>query len=283
MNILLNLFKGLFNMTKNNLEKVIYFKHYRFYPTNPKHDDIYIVEFPKSGITWLSTIIANINLLESNEKIKITFYNLQQYIPDIHSTRTINYFPLWSFPKFRFIKSHDTYNKNYKHVIYLVRDPIKVMNSYFIFAKELKIFNGTIDDFVKHPLFGIKSWIDHIESWLNKGVTDQKIHLIKYEDLLENPFIELKKIYQNLGLDVSDDNIHKSIDLSDLNQMKISENTHKNNNPNYKNFYFIGNGKNLLETNMTNNIKTYIFKNIKHSKIYKDIYENEFSKFKDMV
>lgn len=93
------------------LEQIINFKNNIFYPRNPRHDDVYIVELPKSGITWLSTIIANINLLESNEKIKITFYNVHQYIPDIHSSLNINYHPLWSFPKFRFIKSHDTYNK----------------------------------------------------------------------------------------------------------------------------------------------------------------------------
>jgi hypothetical protein len=37
-------------------------------PKNPRHDDFYVVEFPKSGITWLTAILANVALIESGRK-----------------------------------------------------------------------------------------------------------------------------------------------------------------------------------------------------------------------
>tara|TARA_Y100000389_G_C17450530_1_gene514460 strand:- start:915 stop:1739 length:825 start_codon:yes stop_codon:yes gene_type:complete len=262
----------LYQIISEIFKKFINIKHSKFYPNNPRHDDVFIVEFPKSGITWLSMIIANINLLESKEKIKATFFNIHQYIPDIHTTSNLNYIPLWSFPRFRFIKSHDEYNQNYNFVIYIVRDPYKVMNSYYNFKCQFGDYNDTFENFVKNPKYGIKAWIKHVESWLSVGVTNQKIHLVKYEDLKTKPYEELKKIYKNLGLNVEDQNIKKSIDLSNITNMKMEEEFHRKHNPNYKKFKFIGTGPETFDTNMTEKIKNYIDSCVKSNKIYKKFY-----------
>jgi hypothetical protein len=83
----------------------------RYVPRNPKHDDIFIVEFPKSGITWLSNIIGNIELLLNNKKENITYYNVVKYIPDIHQVRNA---PINRFSDRTFIKSHLKYNRRGK-------------------------------------------------------------------------------------------------------------------------------------------------------------------------
>ena len=179
----MEMISGLYLKIKFYLKKLFYIKSYIYLPRNPKHDDIYLVEYPKSGVTWLSTLIGNINLIESDQKQQITFFNLQQYIPDIHASRELSEFPLWSFPNCRFIKSHDVYNHNYNFIIYIIRDPYRVMNSYYNFMKNLNSFNGDFDEFVLSKKFGIDAWLNHINSWLTKGVTNQKIHVIKYENL----------------------------------------------------------------------------------------------------
>ena len=90
-------------------------------PKNPKHDNIYLVEFPKSGITWLSFILGNIELaLAGRNDEFITFYN-HQYIVDVHQLRNTE---INRFLKRTFIKSHSTYNPYYYYfVIYLIRNP----------------------------------------------------------------------------------------------------------------------------------------------------------------
>jgi hypothetical protein len=49
------------------------------------HNDVFLVEFPKSGITWLSFLIAN-SLLKNHDE-NVTFYNYHKYIADIHQLR----------------------------------------------------------------------------------------------------------------------------------------------------------------------------------------------------
>ena len=66
MNNLIELINGIILIVKNFLRKIKDQKYNKLYPINPKHDDVYIVEFPRSGITWLSTLIANVNLLASS-------------------------------------------------------------------------------------------------------------------------------------------------------------------------------------------------------------------------
>ena len=275
MKNLIGLLNGIFQMIRNSLKNLKNKKYYRFYPLNPRHDDVYIVEFPKSGVTWLSTLIANVNLLESNEKVQATYFNLHQYIPDIHASLDLNNKPLWSFPKYRFIKSHDVYNKNYNFIIYIIRDPYRVMNSYYNFTTQLGIFDGTFEEFVKHSQYGIKAWLKHINSWLEKSVTSQKIHLVRYEDLLKQPFDEIKKIYKNLGLSINENFIRKSIDLSDINNMQMTEELHKNNNPNYSEFKFVGKGLESFDSIMSDKVREHIHESIKLNKIYKNFYLNK--------
>lgn len=272
-NILKSIVLGYFELIKKRLRKVRDEKSYRLYPNNPKHSDIYLVEFPKSGVTWLATLIANINLLESNEKVQATFYNLHQYIPDIHKSRDLIDKPLWNFPKYRFIKSHDTYNKNYNFVIYLIRDPYKVMNSYYIFCKQLGWYDKTFKEFVEDPVFGIKSWVHHTNSWLDRKVSAQRIHFLKYEDLIDDPFLTINNLYTNLGLLVDDKNINKAISLSNIENMKKTEKFYNINSSASTEFEFVDKSKNFFEENMNEDIKSYIYDNVKNSKIYNKYYE----------
>ncbi len=101
-------------------------------PINPLHSDLYLVEYPKSGATWLSTILANTALIESGKTERATFVTARKYIPDIHISRDIGELG-YTIPSNRIIKSHDLYNSRYCFVIYLVREPFDVMTSYYNF------------------------------------------------------------------------------------------------------------------------------------------------------
>src|ERR1700680_1912974 len=92
-----------------------------FTPVNPLISDLYLVEFPKFGVTWLSFILANINLLVAGESRLATYFNINDLIPDIQYSRDLP-LPDHRFPGFRIIKSHSPYNPSYKKVILLVRN-----------------------------------------------------------------------------------------------------------------------------------------------------------------
>lgn len=223
-------------------------------PKNSLHDDIYIVEFPKSGVTWLQHILGNIELKLQCKNEEITFYNHHKYLPDIHqiSDSYINRI----FDR-TFIKSHSEFNPYYYFVIYLIRNPFDVVVSYYNFM----LYFGYKEDFisfVKDPELGITAWKKHVNSWIYKEVRAQRIHLIKYENLISQTTKEIKSLYKNLGVNMTDDIIEYAISKSSLESMRNSENHYRYNNPNYT-MYFVGKeGKKSKEELLTPEIRDYI-------------------------
>ena len=204
------------------------------FASNPSHNDVYIVEYPKSGITWLSNIIANLSLLESNRNEVANFCSGLFYIPDIHISRNIGPMP-YNNPSVRFIKSHDIYNPYYNFVIYLVRHPFNVMKSYYrhIIQRNPKL-NITFISFLKNKNHGILKWKEHINSWLTGGHTSQRIHLLRYEDLVKDTQFYIDELYKNFGWHCNESNLTKAIEISSIKNMKNSELVFKKNNPRYK-------------------------------------------------
>lgn len=241
-------------------DKMLQLKYYKYLPSKQKNSDVYIVEFPKGGITWFSTIVANINLIESNSDQRATYYNIQQLIPDIHMNINILDEPMWSVPKCRFIKSHHEWCPFYNHVIYIVRNPVSVMNSYYHYTTMLNQFYGTFEEFVKDKKFGLNTWKSHVESWLLRGESSQRIHMVKYEDLKEEPLETIQNLYKNLGFSISSEVIQNSLDLSNFENMKHNEDHYKKYNPN-SSLVFVREGKSKVS--IDEKVEKYILDNTK--------------------
>ncbi|MCC9624258.1 sulfotransferase domain-containing protein [Thalassospira sp. MA62] len=169
-------------------------------PASPRIDDTFLVEFPKSGITWLTFLIASVNLQKSGIPRKPTFFAINDIVPDIHRSRHLP--PPLPFPGHRFVKSHAPHNDLYSKVIYLVRDPRDVMVSYHVFATKLGWYNGSLHDFIRDPIFGIDAWVSHAQSWLTQTQPSVSFSVIRYEDLIEDPAGVLEKIYALLGFSI---------------------------------------------------------------------------------
>lgn len=198
-----------------------------------QHNDIFLVEFPKSGVTYLSFLIAN--ALKERDDEAITFYNHHKYVVDIHQLRgaTIskNDYPLRGY---RFIKSHSYHSPSYYFVIYILRNPFDVMLSYYYFMLS-KGYRDSFENFVLSKKHGIQNWVDHVEGWLikNKDLA-QRIHFIKYEDMVSNPRYELANLFKNIGLIVDESKIERAIDASSKENMKSSEQLYTKYSPVYK-------------------------------------------------
>jgi hypothetical protein len=192
-------------------------------PINPASDDLYLVEFPKSGITWLCFLAANVNLLLSKDfDQQVTFFNLHGFIPDIHASRFLAPHR-FAAPQFRMIKSHSRFNVDYLRTFYLVRDPRHVMVSYHIFLRQTGWFDGSLEEVVKHETFGIDAWHRHVSGWLNGVPASRSFALLRYEDLLADPGKELRAIYKLVGFELSDDIVAKAIERSSIERMRSLE------------------------------------------------------------
>lgn len=189
----------------------------------PSCADTYLVEFPKSGVTWLSFLIANINLRLNGRQDHVTWWNIHDFVPNIHASRDLS--PPLSRPGGRFIKSHCEYNPQYCKVIYLVRDPRDVMVSYYDMMTKLQSFSGSMDEFLESDKYGPSSWIRHVDSWIKRQTPC--IQFIRYEDLKVRPFEVLERLYSLFGVIVDEVLLKEAIKCSSFAAMRREEEFYK--------------------------------------------------------
>ena len=223
MNDLVYIFlKNSVRSVKKSFIDRIHFDERLALPTSPRNDDVYLVSYPKSGNTWLEFLIANVNVLMSNKRININFFNIHQYIADIHTCRNISD-PILEFPGYRFIKSHSEFNPYYGNVIYISRDPRDVMLSYYHYLTRLGFFQGSITDLIASNQYGIVRWVMHVDKWFNKSSASTGFIHIRYEDLKFKTEATLSRTYYQLGYDIPPQIISKAVLNSSFENMRELE------------------------------------------------------------
>ncbi len=221
----MKIFNKIKQIMPSSIKKIVY----KFYfKTNAGRnltvfdDDIFIVSYPKSGNTWTRFLIAN--LYYSN--VEITFLNIENKVPDIY--QNTNKF-LLKLARPRILKSHECFDKRYKRVIFIVRDPRDVAVSYYHYMVKCRLISEdySISLFLKRFLDGdldsFMSWGDNICSWLEAKDESKNFLLIRYEDLLNDAHNEMKKISSFLGVVASDDIVKRAVELSSFDKMRSLE------------------------------------------------------------
>jgi hypothetical protein len=285
---------------------------------------IWIASYPKSGNTWLRTILIQLlnkkevdhdgilseikNLISYPQKKH--FYNLSKLLDNykifddyinkpkseiseirnnviknwINSQQRINI-----INKIKFFKTHNfacklkllngenyafTDLENTLGVIYIVRDPRNVvtsikhhysMNNYEEAINFMKNKSVWLQDNNKVPEM-LSSWDNHYQSWSR---FPKNFLLIRYEDLINNPYDEIKKIILYLKkfftIEPGDDKIKKIIFNSSFKNLKkdeekngFEESVKDKMTGVKKKFFYLGpknNWENILEDEIANEIE----------------------------
>ena len=205
----------------------------------PLQSDLFLVEFPKSGVTWLSHIIANIEILNStqvsNYKKHITFGNLESFISDIHVGYPSNYHSHIFGGKL--LKTHTRFTYDIHRLIYIYRHPVSVMKSYYCMCKGYQIISNeiTFSEFIRDSNMGVYSWKEHIRGWLFDSQVSQMMFFVSYENLVDNTILYVQKIYDFFGLDALPRHIfEEAIQKSSSENMKILETQGRENDLRFK-------------------------------------------------
>jgi len=168
--------------------------------------DQIICEYPKSGVTYLSCLMANFYATS----IKANYYNIHQLVEDRHYRYSQHdFFLIPNFLKLK--KSHYEYTKEYTNVIHLFRNPIDTLISYFNYFNSFSKYHQ--NDFEKFVFSrrGIDRWNSHTIGYLNAGKNIKYIP-ISYERLVKNPGQFLKAHSYLLGVeDLFSENFDKAI------------------------------------------------------------------------
>ena len=221
---------------------------------------IWLASYPKSGNTWIRSFLTNylnkdtsnfnFNLLNQIKKfprrelideLKINFNKFEEIVKNwINMQEFVNL-----KQEFTYLKTHNamctvnnysfTNKKNTIGFIYLVRDPRDVILSYSHHLEKsieftLKIM---IDKSAREKMDNkgndesiLGSWSENYKSW--RDYNSVKKIIIKYEDLIQNPYETFFKIINYLnginGLPIDEGMIKKSIENTSFKNLQNLEN-----------------------------------------------------------
>lgn len=204
-------------------------RYHHFLPKDHLNEDIFLVSFPKSGNTWFRFLVANALKFHYQVDREVNFFSIHDIIPDIYISKNISPsgpFGIQSLP--RFIKSHDPYNPFYYRAVVLVRNPEKVMLSYYAHLRNYNKIpeSMTLSEMIAHHKYGIEAWNTHTRSWIDKTRDGHIIQIFQYEKLLENTTEQLSRFFDLVGLKLSQETLQQAIGASSKRSMQASDARH---------------------------------------------------------
>ena len=209
---------------------------------------LWIASYPKSGNTWVRIFLANLIL---NEPEPVPFARIGSVCPgEAHeiwfrpfTDRPVSELSRAEIAKLRChvqmcaartmkhiipLKTHNHLGEDCGHplismeatraVIYILRDPrdvalsvadqfgVSVAETIEIMNKEGATGRATPGHSVHEVL---SSWSIHVKSWTQ--MRQGKLHVVRYEDLLADPYGELGKIARKLGITTEEARIRRAV------------------------------------------------------------------------
>lgn len=171
-------------------------------------------------------------LLYDDSDCKINMANIGEYVPVVHGAdSTIAQYDKLSSPRV-FRNEWPVYPNSYPKTIYLIRDPRSIIVSYFhmhntLFKDKKYEMSDFIDDYIEHGFIRhwepLVRWDKQIIRWLNKAEKDNGILIIKYEELVADRKIMLKKIADFLQINYSEQTFNMAVERGSFNSMKNNE------------------------------------------------------------
>lgn len=186
--------------------------------------DVFISSYPRSGTTWTQWIL---HLLRGGAP---EFVHINQVCPWFERSLAIGEFEardLEAFSSPRVFKSHlpREWLPDGARYIYIERDGLDVLTSYYHFYRAYLRFEGTFAEFFDRFLEGrlqYGSWFKHVAGW---RALEQEANLliVRYEEMLSAPEAHVRKFADFLGWDVDESRIRAVLDASTFEEMKRRE------------------------------------------------------------
>ena len=194
-------------------------------------DDLFLAEFPKSGVTWLSTIIANLEIQSSNydemgsaHAKNVGFGVLPSFISDDSLATPLSLYKSKLLGG-RIIKTHSPWLSRHGRVIYLYRHPAYVMSSYWSMLRAYNQIDHTISllAFCRDENRGLSAWKNHIKSYLYSSSPASTIAFLSYEEMIQDPIKSVSRIISLFTARDCASQLRSAINFSSREYMALAE------------------------------------------------------------
>jgi len=167
--------------------------------------DVVLISFPKSGRTWLRSMFGRALQTYHGVDPKMimrtsSLRRLDPRIPRIRSTHD-------DFAHDKTPGEIEREKGRYasKRVIFLVRDPRDVIVSLYFQKKYRRrratTYHGELSDFLRESTGGIESIVTFYNVWAENRHLPRDFLLVKYEDIVDDPERELRRMLRFLDID----------------------------------------------------------------------------------
>lgn len=179
-----------------------------------RESDVLIPSFPKSGRNWVRFLLANSVVIAAQREVDIHFLNSSEWI----STSVPKAPPVDAeYP--RIAAEHGEYQGQDTQVIYILRHPSDVMESYYVYLRDR--WNepvGEFSEFIRDAEWGVPAWRSHVRSW-----EDEIDVLVTFEGLKYDSGVQLENMYTLFDVGVSDQVVAEAVKRSSFESMARME------------------------------------------------------------
>jgi hypothetical protein len=198
-------------------------------PRSIKTADYVLVSFPKSGRTWVRAMLTRLYHIRfgTPDNILIRLDNLHKLdgrVPTIFFTHDGD--------KFASVKDLDRDKSAYsgKNIVVLVRHPGDVIVSLYYHQKHRRAHRRDniardmdVFPFATRQSHGIHTVIAFINHWVAFARNNPRVLMVRYEDLLREPVVWLKRITDHFGGNFTIEELQDAVDFAKFENLKKLE------------------------------------------------------------
>jgi hypothetical protein len=187
--------------------------------------DVFISSYPRSGTTltqWILYLLTHDEQPDPAHLTKVSpWFERSLAIGELAGS------DLERFPSPRVFKSHlpRQWLPDGARYIYVERDGLDVLVSYFHFYRAYLGFEGSLDEFHRRFMDGrvqYGSWFEHVAEWRERA-SDPDVLIVRYEDMLSDRKASIERMVEFLGWQRDERRVDRAVIESSFDAMKRRE------------------------------------------------------------